>query len=122
MKPIMMAGIFVLCVGVIIAVLFATGVLGKKKDDTQTRSSNTPTPSSNTPTPSSNTPTPSSNTPTPSTGGTTRVQLCNPWVARNCERAGAVMTCPEFKACRMQHNQQPCAGDEWYKLCGYGDS
>jgi hypothetical protein len=33
MKPIMMAGIFVLFVCVIVAVLFATGVLGKKKDD-----------------------------------------------------------------------------------------
>ena len=33
MKTIMMAGIFVLFVGVIVAVLFATGVLGKKKDD-----------------------------------------------------------------------------------------
>jgi hypothetical protein len=31
MKPIMMAGIFVLFVGVIVAVLFATGILGKKK-------------------------------------------------------------------------------------------
>jgi len=33
MKPIMMAGVVILFVGVIIAVLFATGVLGKKKDD-----------------------------------------------------------------------------------------
>ena len=135
MKPIMMAGVVILFVGVIIAVLFATGVLGKKKDDDSgsggdSTSDDTDCPKgqnltdgvckSASPTPSSNTPTPSSNTPTPSTGGTTRVQLCTPWAARNCERAGAVMTCAEFKACRMKYKQQPCLGNEWYKLCGYG--
>ena len=52
-------------------------------------------------------------------GGVTTVQLCSPWKARDCDRAGAVMTCPEFKACWKNNKQAPCAGEAWYNKCGW---
>ena len=54
-----------------------------------------------------------------SVGGFTTVQLCSPWKARDCERADAVMTCPEFKACWKKHGQAPCAGEAWFNKCGW---
>ena len=52
-------------------------------------------------------------------GGVTNVQLCSPWKARDCNRAGAVMTCPEFKACWQSNKQAPCKGEAWFKKCGW---
>ena len=52
-------------------------------------------------------------------GGVTTVQLCSPWKARDCDRAGAVMTCPEFKACWQSNKQAPCAGEAWFNKCGW---
>ena len=52
-------------------------------------------------------------------GGVTTVQLCSPWKAQDCPRAGAVMTCPEFKACWQSNSQVPCGGEAWYNKCGW---
>mgnify|MGYP000055054785 CR=1 FL=1 len=52
-------------------------------------------------------------------GGVTTVQLCSPWKARDCNRAAAVMTCPEFKACWQSNKQAPCAGEAWFNKCGW---
>ena len=52
-------------------------------------------------------------------GGVTNVQLCSPWKARDCNRAAAVMTCPEFKACWQSNKQAPCAGEAWFNKCGW---
>ena len=52
-------------------------------------------------------------------GGVTTVQLCSPWKAQDCPRAGAVMTCPEFKACWKSNSQVPCGGEAWYNKCGW---
>ena len=52
-------------------------------------------------------------------GGVTTVQLCSPWKAQDCPRAGAVMTCPEFKACYKSNSQVPCGGEAWYNKCGW---
>lgn len=54
------------------------------------------------------------------TGGTTTVQLCSPWLARECVRAGPELTCAEFHACRRKYGQVPCGGDPWYNKCGWG--
>ena len=63
------------------------------------------------------TPTP---TPTPpSVAGTTRVQLCGPWQARDCPRAGIKLTCAEFKQCQRIFGQGPCRGEEWFTKCGW---
>ena len=51
------------------------------------------------------------------TGGFTTVQLCSPWKARECERAGAELTCEEFTACRLKYNQWSCAGEKYYEKC-----
>jgi len=56
-----------------------------------------------------------------SVGGTTKVQLCDPWKAQDCPRAGAELTCDEFHACRKAHGQSPCGGDAWFKKCGWGN-
>jgi len=55
--------------------------------------------------------------PAVSVGGVTSVQLCNPWRKKDCKRAGDVLTCDEYKTCYTEHNQSPCAGEEWYEKC-----
>ena len=57
--------------------------------------------------------------PPPAHDGVTTVQLCSPWKAQDCPRAGAVMTCPEFKACYKSNSQVPCGGEAWYNKCGW---
>ena len=47
------------------------------------------------------------------------VKLCSPWRERDCKRAGAVMTCDEFRACYKENKQAPCANEAWYNKCGY---
>ena len=48
---------------------------------------------------------------------TTKVQLCNPYLKRDCERKGDILTCEEYKNCINKYGQSPCLGDDWYNKC-----
>ena len=58
-------------------------------------------------------------TSSPITNKVTRVQLCNPWLARDCPYSGTQLTCKEFWDCYKNNGQSPCAGDAWFEKCGY---
>jgi hypothetical protein len=56
----------------------------------------------------------------PCRGGTTRVQMCCPWEEADCPKAGAELTCDEFKACyKSKPGRCPCGGEAWFNKCGW---
>ena len=52
-------------------------------------------------------------------GGTQAVQMCCPWSMRQCPKAGYDMTCAEFRNCWKKGGWCPCAGETWFKKCGW---